>query len=161
VPAETLIDVSRLILIVTGSTLEAELYDRPTAYTLRMGLFAWLQSHLGGAVREGDLSTAWGPRIVLCSDIWYLNQEELRTCPTISIGGPGSNALTAFLGDKLPSAFVVEGATMVQMDVQLKNAPGEVVCACWGTDPVQTAAAVGVFRERYIDIYMEAATEGW
>ena len=73
-PAETLIDVSRLILIVTGSTLEAELYDRPTAYTLRLGLFRWLQTRLGGAVREGELSDAWGPRIVLCSDIWYLNQ---------------------------------------------------------------------------------------
>ena len=46
--------------------------------------------------------------VVVCSDVWRLNDESISTRPTISIGGPGVNALSAFLGDKLSSVFVVE-----------------------------------------------------
>jgi len=46
--------------------------------------------------------------VLVCSDVWYLNNDPLRSRPTISIGGPGVNALSAYLADKLPSAFAIE-----------------------------------------------------
>jgi hypothetical protein len=149
-------DVSRLVLIVTGSTLEAELLDRPTAYALRQAMIVWLVEH--GMVKDAREASS---RVLVCSDIWYMNQEELRTCPTVSIGGPGSNALTAFLGDKLPSAYVVDGQMIVQMDPELGGGLDDVVASCWGDNSQTTAAAVGAFQEKYLHDFLEAATAGW
>lgn len=135
-------DLSRLILVVTGAHLHAEASDRPIAYALQRAI----AERLG---RKG--------RALVCSDIWYLNTEALRACPTISIGGPAINALSAYLGDKLPSAFVIEGRVLVQADPDF---PEPVAC-CWGPDPPSTAAAVDAFRERYLDRFLLAATREW
>lgn len=143
------VDLSRLILLVTGSTLEAELFDRPTAYALREAMLRRIPDGVDAA------------SVVICSDLWYLNQDELRACPTISIGGPGTNALTAYLADKLPSAFVIEGSTIIQLDQSMLGEPGETICACWGIDPERTTAAVAIFRERFFEDFMAAATDGW
>jgi hypothetical protein len=64
------------------------------------------------------------------------------------------NALSAYLADKLPSAFTVENVLMVQADLDFT----EVVACCWGRDAAGTAAAVEAFAERYLDAFMEAAT---
>lgn len=149
-------DVGRLILIVTGSTLDAELLDRPTAYALRQAMIVWLVEH--GLVRDSREAAS---RVLVCSDLWYMNQDELRSCPTVSVGGPGSNALAAFLGDKLPSAFVVDGRMMVQMDPDLGGGLDDVIASCWGDNAVSTASAVGAFQERYLPDFIEAATAGW
>lgn len=149
-------DVSKLVLIVSGSTLEAELLDRPTAYALRQAMIVWLVEHAMVAdAREAS------SRVLVCSDIWYMNQEELRTCPTVAIGGPGSNALTAYLGDKLPSAYVVDDQMIVQMDPELGGGLDDVVASCWGNSAQATAAAVGVFQEKLMHDFLEAATAGW
>lgn len=155
-----LIDASRLILIVCGSTLGAEWLDRPVAYALRDRFRAWLGAQ--GAGRGVADPTGRAPRVLVCSDIWYLNQDELRACPTLSVGGPAVNALTAYLGDKLPSAYVVEGVQMVQLDLEGGSAAFETVAAaCWGRDAHGTAAAADAFADRYLDLFMERATEGW
>jgi hypothetical protein len=93
------------------------------------------------------------PRLVVCSDVWYLNNDPLRARPTVSIGGPGVNALSAYLADKLPSAFSVENVMLVQADLDFV----EVVAVCWGMEPGATAGAVEAFAERYLDGFMEAA----
>jgi hypothetical protein len=140
------LDSSRLILIVTGAHLLAEALDRPIAYTLRQRLLAWLEE-------AGEIPPPHSPRVLVCSDVWYLNNDHLRGRPTISIGGPGVNALTAFLADKLPSAFAIEGRLIVQADLDFQ----EVVACCWGADQGSTAAAVDAFCERYLDAFMGAA----
>jgi hypothetical protein len=140
------IDIDRLILIVTGAHLHAENTDRPIAYRLRQRLLEWLDSR--GDFLEGD-----APRVLVCSDVWYLNNDPLRSRPTISIGGPGINALTAFLADKLPSAFAIEDRLVVQADLDFPD----VLACCWGTDVTATAAAVEAFCDRYLDAFMEAA----
>jgi len=71
----------------------------------------------------------------------------------VSIGAPGVNALSAYLGDKLPSAFVVDDHFMVQMDLDLND----LVACCWGVSTVATAHAVEAFIERYLDAFMDAA----
>ncbi len=141
-------DTDRVILIVTGAHLRAETGDRPLAYRLRGRMLKWL-GHDGRDDPDAP--------VVVCSDLWYLNRDELRVRPTVSIGGPGVNALSAFLGDKLPSAFAVEGVLVVQLDLEFED---RMAC-CWGVDHAATAAAVDVFAERYLDDFMAAATRDW
>jgi len=135
-----------LLLIVTGSTLAAEAHDRPAAYALRDRISGWLE-------REGKSARV---RPLVCSDVWWLNDPSLRERPTVSVGGPEVNALTAYLADKLPTAFAIDGALMVQMDVEF----GDLLVACWGIDHAQTARAVGAFVERYMLAFLEAAMVG-
>lgn len=140
------IHTDHLILIVTGAHLRAEAVDRPIAYGLRTRLAQWLAAH-------DHPENPDRPRILVCSDVWYLNNDPLRSRPTISIGGPGVNALSAFLADKLPSAFAVEGVMLVQADLEFND----IIACCWGRDEQATAAAVDAFADRYLDDFMNAA----
>jgi hypothetical protein len=128
------------ILIVTGAHLQAELHDRPIAYALRQALLDRLDAPAEDSV-------------LVCSDLWYLNQPELRARPTVSIGPPDVNALTASLADRLPSVFVVDGVMIVQ---QLLDADTPIAC-CWGSEPVHTAAAMEVFVERFAAEFLDVA----
>src|SRR5262245_48356679 len=65
------INTDRLILIVTGAHLKAEASDRPLAYHLRKKMTDWLASH-------GTPENPECPRVLVCSDVWYLNNEPLR-----------------------------------------------------------------------------------
>ena len=135
-------DVDRLLLIVTGAHLGAEVHDRPVGYRLK----TLIESRLGaGAARLTP---------VVCSDVWYLNQEPLRRRPTISIGAPGVNALTAFLADKVPSAFTIDDVLVVQADLDWVD----LVACCWGRDHDSTRGAVDAFAERYLGGFLEAAS---
>jgi hypothetical protein len=140
------IQTDRLILIVTGAHLKAEATDRPVAYNLRRQIAEWLAAH-------GEPEEPERPRVLVCSDVWYLNNDPLRSRPTISVGGPGVNALSAYLADKLPSAFTIQDVLMVQADLDFV----EVIACCWGVDAASTAAAVEAFAERYLPGFMEAA----
>jgi hypothetical protein len=133
------VDAGVVVPIVGGAHLRAEVGDRPTAYALRARL----------AEALGD---ACGLVPVVLSDVWYLNDDRLRTRPTISIGAPAVNALTAHLADRVPSAFVSDGVLMVQLDVGLED----LTACCWGVDSAVTAAAVGVFCDRYLARYARA-----
>ena len=141
------IHTDRLILIVTGAHLRAEACDRPLAYGLRQRIADWLKAH---ALPDDPAN----PRVLVCTDVWYLNNDPLRSRPTVSIGGPGVNALSAYLGDKLPSAFAVEDVLLVQADPEFHDP----IACCWGRDQPSTAAAVDAFADRYLDAFMEAAT---
>lgn len=145
-------DHDRLILFVVGAHLRAELSDRPTAYRLLGRAADWLREH---APETGD--DALRARLLVCTDLWYLNDDHLRSRPTVSIGAPGVNALSAFLADKLPSAFAIEDVLLVQADVEFE----EPVACCWGATPAATLAAADAFAERYLDDFMRAATRDW
>ena len=141
------LDTERLLLIVVGAHLRAEIADRPLAYALRDQLLRWLDDHVGGTT-DGHR-----PDVVVCTDIWYLNNYELRSRPTISIGGPGVNALAAYLADRLETAFVVEDVLAVQLDLAFVDP----VASCWGTTHDSTVAAIDAFCERYLDAFLEDA----
>ena len=138
-----------LLLIVTGAHLRAEVADRPLAYHLRIKVLQRLLDTDPGAATEDD------DRIVVCSDIWYLNHDHLRTLPSIAIGHPDVNALTAHLVPRLPTAFVIDGRCSVQLDPDLTDP----VAACWGADPAGTAQAVDAFTDRYLDAFIERVFE--
>lgn len=146
------IDLSRTILIVTGAHLHAEALDRPLAYGLQKAIRDEIEGRAEGAGGGGV-----GGRVLVCSDVWYMNNEQLRSCPTISVGSPGVNALSAFLADKLPSAFVVEGKVMVQA---APDFDGLVAC-CWGAGESGTGSAVAVFAERFLGGFVGAAVDEW
>jgi hypothetical protein len=143
------IDTTRLILIVVGAHLRAEVADRPLAEALRERAQEWVD-----AKRPSTDDPDWvEPQIVVCTDIWYLNNDDLRAQPTISVGAPGVNALAAYLADRLEMAFVVEDVLAVQVDLDF----ADPVASCWGTDPDSTAQAVEAFCDRYLDGFLEGA----
>jgi hypothetical protein len=127
-------------------TLDAERACRPLAYTVREHVAAWLDL-------EQDDGEAPGLEPIVCADVWWLNNPDLRACPTIAIGGPEQNALTAYLADKLPSVFSMDGRVLVQMDLD----GVDLLATCWGIDRPTTGAAVDRFLEHYLDRFMEAA----
>lgn len=123
------------ILIVVGAHLRAEIDDRPIAYAL-------LDHVRERLAPEHD--------VIVCTDLWYLNNDDLRARPTISVGAPNVNALTAYLGDKLPSVYVVDGRCIVQADFE----HAEPAACCWGTNAGQTIAAVDIFVSRFLDEFL-------
>ena len=146
------IDTDRLICIVVGVQLRAELGDRPLAYRIEQELRQRLEAALGKPA-EGE-----PPRLapVVLSDVYYLNNDELQARPAISVGGPGMNALSAMLVDKLPTAVAIEKTLVVQMDLEMDD----VRCAVWGMDHLDTVRAVDLFITKYLDRFVEGVVAG-
>jgi hypothetical protein len=72
---------ARRVLVVVGSTLRAEELDRPLGYFLRQRI-------------EQAWDAAAGPvQVLVIADFRWLHEEALQALPTISVGGPGVNAL--------------------------------------------------------------------
>ena len=149
------VDTDRLIWIVVGVQLNAELGDRPLAYRVEQEVRERLAAALP-APADGELP-ALVPAVI--SDVLYLNNESVQDRPTISIGGPGVNALAGVLTDRLPAALAIENQLVIQMDQEMP--PGRRQCAVWGMDHLQTVRAVDLFCARgYLDTFVRAAVAG-
>lgn len=135
---------AHLVLIVTGAHLRAEIADRPLAYQLRTQIEDWVEQH--AKVLTQPIAA------VVCSDVWYLNQEGLQRHPTISLGGPGVNALSAYYFKRLETAFVREDEMIIQLDPEYVDLR---VCI-WGRDHERTVDTMGVFCERFLDGFLRA-----
>lgn len=131
------IDTSRLIAIVTGIQLKAELGDRPLAYRIEREVRRQLKRLLP-PTEEGEFPRL-SPAVV--SDVYYLNSDALQARPTLAIGGPGMNAVSAMLLKQLPTALSIENTLVVQMDLEMNDAR----CAVWGMDHLDTVRAVETF----------------
>ncbi len=99
----------RLLLIVTGSTLRAEEKDRPLAYYLKQRIEKFLldgddrdlglDPTAGDAPREvqeaseSQAARLEGLQIRAVADFRWIHDDLLQGLPTISLGGPGVNAL--------------------------------------------------------------------
>jgi hypothetical protein len=134
------VDPDRLMLIIVGAHLEAEMTDRALGYRLRERILDW-QSAAGRAAP---------PNPVVCCDLWYLNNQPLRLRPAIAIGRPEINAASAFLAARLPSAFMIEQNYCIQLDPEYID-----LNAClWGIDARNTVSAVDMFSQRYLGEYL-------
>lgn len=120
------------LLIVTGSTLRAEQMDRPLAY------------HLKDVIEKQLVELSGDLQIVVISDLWYLNSQSLQKIPTISVGGPGVNAVAANLYEKLSKTLIVEERLVIQMDLHLQDLRASV----WGTNHDLTVNATELFIDR-------------
>jgi len=141
-------DLDKLILIVVGAHLRAEMHERAAAYRLRDAVAAAVAARWSAARTEPGAP----PDVVVVTDLWRLNDPLLAPLPQISIGHPGVNALSAFLADKVPPAFVIDGELAVQFDA----AAPEAIAVCWGVDHAATCRAVDEFAGRYLESFADA-----
>ncbi|MEX0776579.1 MAG: hypothetical protein WD042_12820 [Phycisphaeraceae bacterium] len=138
------VDDSSFLLLVVGAHLRAEVADRPIAYRLQNTIAQWVG-------RYGEQLSA--PIIpIVCCDVYFMNQEPLQKRPTISIGGPGVNALSAFYAQRLNPALVRGNQMLIQLDPEFVDLR---VCI-WGMDHALTITAVDHFVERYLEPYLRA-----
>lgn len=135
---------SGLLLIVVGSHLRAEVADRPLAYRLRERVGAWIEKF------AAEVDPPVLP--VVCSDIWYVNQEALQHRPTVSLGGPGVNALSAYFNDKLPTGVVRDERMVIQLDPEYTD----LRVSIWGMDHDATVDALDYFVRDYMNAYLRA-----
>lgn len=133
-----------LLLIVVGASIRAELADRPIADRLQERIRMWQDE------RESCLHPL---QPVVCTDLWYLNAPDLMARPTISIGEPQTNAATAYLANRLPTAFVIDETLRIQLDHEFID----LHSCLWGVTPETTAKASDLFVERYLDVFLMAA----
>ncbi len=149
VPSDAPVNVDTLLPIVVGAHPRAEKHDRPLAAALRDEIARRIARRFPG--QPGGDHAPLEPLVI--TDVWYLNDQSLRACPCVCIGSPGVNALSAYLGDKLPSAYVIDDTLMVQLDPELT----ELTCCCWGTNAAATAGAIRAFCDKYLDAFLDAA----
>jgi hypothetical protein len=138
------VDDSTLLLIVVGAHLRAEMADRPLAYKLQHMIEQWLGEHAD--------SLNVPIQVVVCTDIWYLNNASLQRRPTICIGGPGVNALSAYFAQQLPAAGTRDQQVVIQIDPEFTDLR---VCL-WGSNHKLTIEGLDLFISQYFDGYLRA-----
>ena len=135
---------ARLVLIVTGSTLRAEEVDRPLAYYLKQRVEQYLAEH--------EPQPPGGPiEVRVVADFRWIHDEPLQSLPTISVGGPGVNALAHRWLEEVPVSLAVDERYYLQMDPDLDEPRASV----WGMDNATTQIAVSVFIDRFLPRFLE------
>jgi hypothetical protein len=136
----------RWLLIVTGSTLRAEEMDRPLGYYLKQRI----EDALAQAVTTGrrDLDD-YQVRVV--ADFRWIHDEPLQSLPTISLGGPGVNALSHRWLEEVPVSLAFSERYFIQMDPDL----AEPRASIWGMDNASTQIAVSVFADRFLPRFLD------
>jgi hypothetical protein len=139
---------SRLLLIVTGSTLRAEELDRPLGYYLKQRLEEVLSKSRNGSKHAADLSDY---QVRVIADFRWIHDELLQNLPTISLGGPGVNALAHRWLEEVPISLAFNDRYFIQMDPDLT----ELRVSIWGMDNSTTQIAVSVFLDRFLPRFLE------
>lgn len=135
----------QVIAIVVGAHPRAEIADRPWAGRLARGM--------RGALRGRGHELGEGPMPLVVSDVWYLNDDQLRLQPTVSIGDPSVNAASAMFAGKLPCGFAIENACQLLIDPELLDAR-----AClWGVDDDSTRIAIERFESKWLEEFLDAS----
>ena len=133
---------ARLLLIVTGSTLRAEELDRPLAYYLKQRIEQYQAEH---DVHGGSLEV----RVI--ADFRWIHDDPLHDRPTISVGGPGVNALAHRWLEEVPVSLAVDDRYYLQMDPDLDESRVSI----WGMDNATTQIAVAVFLDRFLPRFLD------
>jgi hypothetical protein len=136
----------RWLLIVTGSTLRAEEMDRPLGYYLKQRIEDSLAQ--AAATSQPGLDD-YLVRIV--ADFRWIHDEPLQSLPTISLGGPGVNALSHRWLEEVPVSLAFSERYFIQMDPDL----AEPRASIWGMDNASTQIAVSVFVDRFLSRFLE------
>ena len=123
-----LVDPDETVVLVIGTSSNAEARDRPLADRLKAEID---RRGAGHAYR----------RAVVVGDEWYLEHRTFHHNPTITIGGPGANGVTEEFTAMLPTVYARDERVFVQAELD-----GEIKrVALWGADAAATAQAVEVF----------------
>lgn len=127
----------RMLLIVTGSTLRAEEVDRPLAYYLKQQV-------------EAQFVTDDPPPVRVIADFRWLHEDGLQALPTISLGGPGVNALAQKWLEDLPVSLAVDEQYYIQMDPDLEEPRASI----WGMDNATTQIAASAFIQKFLPRFL-------
>ena len=136
----------RLLLIVTGSTLRAEEMDRPLGYYLKQQIEQALSKP--GALSLQGIDD-YLVRVV--ADFRWIHDEALQRLPTISLGGPGVNALAHKWLEEVPVSLAYSEQYFIQMDPNLSEPRASI----WGMDNASTQIAVAVFVDRFLPRFLK------
>lgn len=136
----------RLLLIVTGSTLRAEEMDRPLGYYLKQRVEEAVKATAGQS--DHDVSD-YQVRVV--ADFRWIHDEFLQSLPTISLGGPGVNALAHRWLEDVPISLAYNERYFIQMDPELTEPHASI----WGMDNATTQIAVSVFLNRFLPRFLD------
>lgn len=136
----------RLLLIVTGSTLRAEEMDRPLGYYLKKQIEQVLSNP--GAVSLQGVDDYF---VQVVADFRWIHDEVLQRLPTISLGGPGVNALAHKWLEEVPVSLAYSEQYFIQMDPSL----AEPRVSIWGMDNASTQIAVAVFVDRFLPRFLK------
>ena len=136
----------RVLLIVIGSTLRAEEMDRPLGYYLKQRV----EQALSEAIADGQ-SDLEGYAVRVVADFRWIHDDPLQNLPTISLGGPGVNALAHRWLEDVPVSLAFNDRYFIQMDPDLTEARVSI----WGMDNSTTQIAVSVFIERFLPRFLE------
>jgi hypothetical protein len=135
----------RLLLIVTGSTLRAEEMDRPLGYYLKQQI-----EHALGTADTTGLEGVDDYSVRVVADFRWIHDEALQQLPTISLGGPGVNALAHKWLEEVPVSLAFSEQYFIQMDPNL----AEPRASIWGMDNATTQIAVAVFLDRFLPKFL-------
>ena len=135
-----------VIPVVVGAHPRAEIVDRPWAGRMARSIRATLRA-------RGLDAPPHGPLPLVVTDVWYLNDDQLRLQPTIMIGDPSVNAASAMFANRLPCAFAIEEACQVLLDPEML----EPRACLWGVDDEGTRLAWERFESRWLEEFLEAA----
>ncbi len=124
------LDVNQTILIVVGTDLGPEEADRPLAYRLK--------SAIEDSPLFGDHPFR---KCLVISDTLYRHDKIIQVCPSIAIGGPGVNALSNELVERLPVYLSKDNRYFIQLNRDFTDAR----IAIWGMDRDSTSEAVDMF----------------
>jgi hypothetical protein len=138
----------RLLLIVTGSTLRAEELDRPLGYYLKQRVEGALAASEENPKAGHDLSDY---QVQVIADFRWIHEEFLQNLPTISLGGPGVNALAHRWLEEVPISLAYNERYFIQMDPDLTEPRASI----WGMDNPTTQIAVSVFLDRFLNRFLE------
>ncbi|MGH7582926.1 MAG: hypothetical protein ACREL5_06865 [Gemmatimonadales bacterium] len=134
-----LIDNAETVVVVISAGIGMTAGDRYSAFALKEAV---------------DGRGAGHPyrRAVIVSDLAWLDTPMLHDTPTISVGGPGVNAVAGRFGDELPTVWSDQDRAVIQ--AAFEAAPQRA--ALWGADAAATAAAVDAFIARgWLDEFLD------
>jgi len=132
----------KVIPIVVGVHLRAEIGDRLRGESLKKAITNWKKGY--------QLSESPWP--LVCTDMWYLNQAELRIQPTVCIGSPEVNAATTAISSRLSTVILKDEEYRIQADpsyVDLK-------CCMWGTNEHHSDTCLDVFISKIMPLWLGA-----
>lgn len=137
----------KLLLVVVGSSLRAEEMDRPLGYYLKQRV----EEHLAERPVPG-----LALHVLVIADFRWLHDRPLQKLPTISVGGPGVNALAnLWFEEELATSLALDGRYYVQMDPDLALPRASV----WGMDNTTTQHAVSTFVTRFLPRFLKRCAD--
>jgi hypothetical protein len=124
--------------------------DRPLAYYLKQRVEEIIGSGIKATgLAQGQACSDYQVRVI--ADFRWIHDEFLQGLPTISLGGPGVNALSHRWLEEVPISLAYNERYFIQMDPD----GGEPRVSIWGMDNTTTQLAVSVFVDRFLPHFLE------